>query len=212
MSEHTLALSPCDYEPVEPAERWLPVVGLEGAYEVSSLGRVRSVPRWVRNGNTGRKWVKGRILAVKAVKRSGYPQLRIARSTKMLHRLVADAFLGPCPPGLVVRHLDGNPANNLPSNLAYGTVSENMFDQVRHGTHANASKTHCPKGHEYTPENTRMTPKGTRFCRKCGYAASTAWRERNPERWRELSKLNARKAAARKRAAKLASAVDVMEP
>lgn len=53
-----------------------------------------------------------------------------------VHRLVCEAFYGACPfPGGHVRHLDGNPQNNLPSNLDWGTVSQNRKDTVAHGRH-----------------------------------------------------------------------------
>ncbi len=50
-----------------------------------------------------------------------------------VHRLILEAFVGPCPPGQECRHLDGNPSNNRLSNLAWGTHDENRSDQVRHG-------------------------------------------------------------------------------
>lgn len=92
-----------------------------------------------------------------------------------MHVLVAAAWLGPRPDGLVIRHLDGNSRNNDVRNLAYGTPAENVRDTVRHGTHPEASKTHCYRGHEFTEDNTyhytyvrngeSLYP--TRFCRKC---------------------------------------------
>lgn len=51
-----------------------------------------------------------------------------------VHRLVMHVFVGTCPSGQQVRHLDGNPANNRIENLAYGTATQNMADAVRHGT------------------------------------------------------------------------------
>ena len=66
-----------------------------------------------------------------------------------------EAFAGPCPGGLEIRHLDGDAANNRLSNLAYGTSSENGYDITRHGRNNHANKTHCDNGHEFTPENTR---------------------------------------------------------
>lgn len=53
------------------------------------------------------------------------------------------------------------------SNLKYGTKSENNFDQVAHGTHTEANRTHCPKGHPYSGENLYVCPKGRRNCRAC---------------------------------------------
>lgn len=146
-------------------ERWAPVVGWEGLYEVSTHGRVRSL---ARPGHP-----HGRYLTPHLAKRGGYLSVGLTRSPKRItakvHRLVAQAFLGPCPDGLMVRHLDGNPQNPRVENLAYGTASENQLDTVRHGTNFNKNKTHCPNGHEYTPENIRYTAArpGSRYCNTC---------------------------------------------
>jgi HNH endonuclease len=93
-------------------------------------------------------------------------------ATKLVHKLVAEAFIGDCPPGMEVCHGDGNYLNNRASNLSYGTHSQNMQDMVRHGTSYSANKTHCPKGHEYTAQNTViLTHRGGSFrgraCREC---------------------------------------------
>lgn len=50
-----------------------------------------------------------------------------------IHRLLLWAFVGPCPPGMQCRHLDGNRSNNNLSNLAWGTSQENANDRIRHG-------------------------------------------------------------------------------
>ncbi len=88
------------------------------------------------------------------------------QKVRRVHQLVMEAFVGPCPPGLEVRHLDGDPANNCLENLKYGTHEENMQDMVRHGR-TNSAKTHCPQGHEYTEENTYVNARGGRECRQC---------------------------------------------
>lgn len=51
-----------------------------------------------------------------------------------VHRIICAAFHGECPDGMEVRHLDGDPLNNRPDNLAWGTRTENAADRVRHGT------------------------------------------------------------------------------
>lgn len=136
------------------AERWLPVPGWE-TYLVSDAGRVRG-PR-------------GGILR-QVRRQDGYMQVRLhirnVPTTRKVHRLVAAAFIGPCPEGLEVRHLDGDPANNHVSNLRYGTHSENVQDLLRHGRHPHASQTHCIHGHEFTEANTYMW-RGIRHCRAC---------------------------------------------
>lgn len=119
-------------------EEWRPVVRYEGLYEVSSLGRVRSLDRYesitTKDGRSYIRESKGRLLAgeftngrvhYRAV--NLYPQ----RKRRLIHRLVAEAFLGPCPDGYDVRHLDKNHLNNAVDNLAYGTRQENMADSIR---------------------------------------------------------------------------------
>jgi len=148
-------------------ERWLPVEGYEGFYEVSDLGRVRSLRRKTASGYRG-----GRVLKAAPHPESGHLTLGLSvrnkATTRAVHQLVAVAFMGECPPGQEVRHKDGNPANNAASNLIYGTRSENNLDAVRHGTHWNGSKTHCIHDHEFTPENTIWLSGGKRRnCRAC---------------------------------------------
>lgn len=59
----------------------------------------------------------------------------LVRGTHKVHRLVLLAFVGPArSKSHVCRHLDGNPANNTLSNLAWGTQQQNWDDRRRHGT------------------------------------------------------------------------------
>ena len=51
-----------------------------------------------------------------------------------VHRLVLLAFVGPCPPGMECRHLDGCRTNNVLTNICWGTKEENHEDRRRHGT------------------------------------------------------------------------------
>ena len=152
-------------------ERWRPIPGWEGAYEVSDQGGVRSLDRTVvgRDGVARRR--RGQALKLMLTTK-GYPAVHLGREprkVRTVHSLVIEAFAGPCPEGLEVRHLDGDRLNPTLSNLAYGTKAENVRDSIRHGTHSEARKTHCPSGHEYTAENTYVTPKrpDARYCRAC---------------------------------------------
>ncbi len=52
----------------------------------------------------------------------------------LVHRLVLETFIGPCPEGMEALHGDGNRHNNRRSNLRWGTRKENEADKVRHGT------------------------------------------------------------------------------
>lgn len=158
-------------------EEWRSIPGYERTYLVSSLGRVKSVPR---------PKTRGGLLKIKVGKR-GYPAVALVQdgrqATHEVHRLVALAFLGPRPDGAEVRHLDGNPLNSCAVNLAHGTKSENALDKQRHGTDHQMNKTHCPQGHPYDAENTLRIPSrpNARYCRTCNVA-----RKKNPnyhQRW-----------------------------
>lgn len=140
-------------------ERWVPVRGYEGLYEVSDLGRVRSLPRPGTRGVVLRPDVGG----------PGYPAVRLFRQGKKthlnVHSLVAVAFLGPRPAGGECRHLNGDQTDNRLVNLQWGTSAENSQDMMRHGR-TNARIEECPQGHAYDLENT-YTWQGRRYCRTC---------------------------------------------
>lgn len=53
---------------------------------------------------------------------------------RLVHRLVLEAFVGPCPDGMEACHGDGDPDNNRLTNLRWDTRSANQMDSVRHGT------------------------------------------------------------------------------
>lgn len=66
--------------------------------------------------------------------------------TKNVHRLVCMAFHGmPSSPSMQVRHLDGNPSNNIPTNLCWGTQEENWADRELHGNGMKGEKHHAAK-------------------------------------------------------------------
>lgn len=136
---------------------WQAVPGYPGI-EASDTGMIR------RNG----------IEKKQSKDSKGYLRVALTVGGKYLsvyvHRLVAAAFHGE-PTGPLVRHLDGAPANNIPSNLAWGDTSANIRDSVRHGTYVGngyAARTHCKNGHEFTEENTQYRPTQGRRCRACG--------------------------------------------
>lgn len=112
-------------------EVWLPVVGYEGLYEVSDQGRVRSIARIKRYRTYG-----GRIL--KPALNRNYLCVGLCRdgtsTTRSVHSIVAEAFLGPKADGTVVRHGPNGNLDNTPSNLSYGTQADNINDKRRDGT------------------------------------------------------------------------------
>lgn len=152
------------------SEEWRPVLGFEGSYEVSSLGRVASLPKPNRPGR--------RIRATRVS--DGYADLKLWARGVSVHRkvstMVAEAFHGPRPAGMLVRHLDGNRLNDRPTNLKWGTYSENNSDTVAHGRHYNANKDQCKNGHPFSAENTYVPAKqpGKRYCLICRRARDAA--------------------------------------
>lgn len=112
-------------------ERWFPVLGYEGRYEVSDFGRVRSLTRYRRGKAGALVPVTGRIMQLTQKKRStdgrtlpyvevklrdGSPRNVPCRSF-LVHRLVAQAFVGELFDGCHVDHIDGDHANNHYQNL-----------------------------------------------------------------------------------------------
>jgi hypothetical protein len=155
-------------------ETWRPADGAEGRYEVSNLGRVRSLDRVVTYSDGRRYRYAGAILNPTADS-NGYPTVKIGAvgkpRTRRVHELVATAFLGPRPPGTEVCHEDGNPGNNRSANLHFGTHRENMRDMSRHGT-SHAARTHCIHGHRLVAPNLdpKAAQEGRRQCRACSRA------------------------------------------
>lgn len=149
-------------------ERWLPVVGWEDLYEVSDLGRVRR---------------DGHVLACRGVK---YPMLGLSRNGKVtsrtVHTLVLEAFVGPCPLGLEALHANDIPTDNRLTNLSWGTRTQNMHDQVRNGRHVGANRTHCRNcGEELVWYRTQ------RLCMSCLRKSQRKWARRNRQQQKETT-------------------------
>lgn len=104
-------------------ERWIEVVGYEGLYQVSNLGRVRR---------------RGLILKPVVAGTSKYLRVCVSKNgvvkTVSVHRIVAEAWLGPCPNGFEVLHGVAGKLDNSVSNLSYGTKSQNSIDRRRDDT------------------------------------------------------------------------------
>ena len=121
-------------------ERWKPVVGFEGLYEVSSLGNVRSLAKVLPFRSKHGRWFTRQTktaLISKNLMNAGYHIVHLyrgdVRTVRTVHSVVA-AFLGPRPAGLDVAHWNGQKLDNRVENLRYATRSENHLDKRRHGT------------------------------------------------------------------------------
>ena len=112
-------------------ERWAPVRGYEGMYEVSDCGRMKSVQRFRRGKSGCLVPVPERIMALspKKYKSNGrqlpYIEVRLRDGSPrdtgskafLVHRLVAQAFIGELFEGCHVDHIDGDHQNNHWTNL-----------------------------------------------------------------------------------------------
>lgn len=154
-------------------EEWRPVVGWESSYMVSSLGRVKSLSRVVQQpnrwGTTTTRRIPERILVPGLHRRGHHRYILHAEGRKEYvqgHRLVLEAFVGPCPDGMECCHNDSDPGNNRVENLRWDTRSSNTLDAVARRTNSQARKTHCPQGHLYDGVERRKNG-WARVCLRC---------------------------------------------
>lgn len=139
----------------EHTEQWGPTPS--EFYRVSDRGNVWS--------ERSRRLLKPQTLA------NGYQLVFLGkRDGKRLqfyvHRLVLEAFVGPCPEGAVACHWNDVPGDNRLDNLRWASPADNAADARRNGR-VDTGGTHCNRGHEYTPENMIRRSGRGRQCRTC---------------------------------------------
>lgn len=122
------------------AEIWKDIAGYEGLYQVSNLGKVKSLFR--RNGGT--LIPIEHILADKIEKKTGYNRIHLSVSGTAkdfcVHRLVAQAFIDNPHQLEQVNHKDFNRANNCVENLEWMSVRENADYSWRAGRKARGER------------------------------------------------------------------------
>lgn len=129
-------------------EVWKDIKGYEGVYQVSNMGRVKSLDRLVEYKNGKNVPKKGRFLKPD-IGKSNYGRVTLRDGEKsnrsFVHRLVALEFLGNPFEGKVlkgkteVNHMDGNTFNNKLTNLEWVTKEENMLHARENGFTAHGS-------------------------------------------------------------------------
>jgi len=111
-------------------EAWRDVIGYEGLYQISNLGRVKSQTR----RDMPNRVIAGKILRQYDERPSVVLYKGGVATNKRVHRLILEAFIGPAPYGMEGCHYDGDRGNNQLKNLRWDTRKNNHADKIRHGT------------------------------------------------------------------------------
>ena len=126
-------------------EIWRVIYGFENYYEVSNLGKIRSVDRCVFHKTSLLLNLKGKSIKPH-LNKNGYLFVNITKKSKAfnksVHRLVAESFLDNPHDKKDVNHIDGNKLNNEVTNLEWATRSENLIHAYNIGLKDKGEK-HC---------------------------------------------------------------------
>jgi len=176
-------------------ERWLPVVGWEGLYEVSDQGRVKGLARTCRSKEGLVRLVPEKIMKLTPSSK-GYWRITLSKNGvqtgRFVHSLVAEAFIGPRPEGMEVRHGKSGKLDNTLANLCYGTPEENAADKLRDGTHCRGERHHNVKLTEAQVRHVRQqlenAPRGTarRLAKELGVHSTSIYRIQQGVAWASL--------------------------
>lgn len=117
-------------------EIWKDVIGYEGLYQVSDLGRVRSVDRYIKRNDGIIQHRKGKII-LQTKNLDGYMQVKLCKDGKSrtvrVHRIIAESFI-PNPDNLSdVNHIDCDRTNNIVLNLEWLSFKENIKHSHKKG-------------------------------------------------------------------------------
>src|SRR5882762_1362613 len=177
----------------EQVERWLPIAGFEGRYEVSSHGRIRSVPHLQSRRRKGVPYlysIAGRILRPCPEARGAAFHVQLGRGRhRKIHHLVLETFVGSRPDGTEGLHADDDTSNNRLENLSWGTHAKNMADAALRGRTARGERNGQAK--LTAPVVLRIfdlcqTMGDTRIARDLGLPRSTIKNIRHRKRWAHI--------------------------
>lgn len=134
------------------------IPGYSGFYKIAEDGRVWSCRVGGQRGVKG-VWREMRV----SLGNHGYPCLRLTRkgrsSMRLLHRLLLETFVGPCPKGMECLHKDGDKLNINLSNLIWGSKEENESDKDQHQTSNVGERNGISKLTEYDVQSIRKRRK-----------------------------------------------------
>ena len=127
-------------------EIWKPIPNYP-LYEASNFGNIRS---WVLQGsNKETRMVEPHLMTTTFDKGCKYMRVLITnekgRKVALVHRVILETFVGPCPPGKESCHYDGDRTNNHIENLRWDTRKNNFVDRERHGHTMKGERHHFTK-------------------------------------------------------------------
>lgn len=118
-------------------EEWRDIKGYEGYYQVSNMGRVKSLDRYVKTNKGGKTLLKSKIM--KPMERKGYMRVSLTKNnfdkTYSIHRLVGIAFIPNPDNKPQINHINGNRSDNRVENLEWCTNGENQKHAYKIGLH-----------------------------------------------------------------------------
>ena len=163
---------------MENQEIWKEIKGFEGLYEVSNLGRVRSLDRYIKHWRGGVMKLKGQIMKFnyKYNNKENYILIHLSKNGKnyaySLHRLVAEAFIPNPDNKPIIDHINGIRTDNRVNNLRWCTQKENANNPITISKHINGKKS--KKVNQYTLDGIliKTWPSASEITRQAGYSTS----------------------------------------
>ena len=133
-------------------ELWKTIKGYDGAYQASTLGRVKSIDRTITNKRDRKQSFKETILTPDHAP-NGYERVCLSKNGRYKHvrvaKLIYEAFVGPVPEGMEIDHINGDNTDNRLENLRVCTHKENCNNPITRERHRKANESRSRKVKEW---------------------------------------------------------------
>lgn len=170
-------------------EKWRDIKGCEGRYQVSNIGRVRSIERITTLQGGVRVIYSGQILAQSYI-RGGYLQVHVDVGCRRVHRLVAATFLDNPENKPEVNHIDADKENNRVQNLEWCTRRENIDHVMSMGMQRRGNTHGMSRISEDTAIKILQMDADmlcTQIARELSVSFHIVWKIRSGKTWKHLS-------------------------